>query len=747
MSAIRSIINSFNGGELSPRMMGRSDTAVYQIGLETCENFVPTVEGPIVKRPGFEYICPADDSATWLTTFRFNLMQDYVIELGEQKARFYTNGGRIETAPGVPYEVTTPYSAGIASALSFQQSYDRLYIAHRAHPLAALTRTAATTFAHEELTVKNGPFRDMNTDEAVRVSASGVVEGATVTLTATSGIFVPNHVGGLFRVEALDFSNVRAWEPGRKDIAPGLKVRNDGKVYVNNSGATGITGGVAPIHTVGTELDGTGTKDVNDVGNYGVPWTYVHDRFGILEIIAVSDAQTATARVVRRLPDSVMTVPSWRWAFGAFSSAYAWPNLVTIWGSRMVVLKDFDLHGSVVGDYGGGQVNFSAYTSSSVTATDMAFRRTIATEDPALWMVADRKLIIGTASREIAVGAVNTSLAVSGDNIAADPQSFYGSDQVYPLQVASSTIFVQRGGRKLREVGYEFARDRYIANNLTVWARHVTRSGIVQMAFQKEPEELMFAVRGDGQLAVHPHAPEQEIKGFARIIPAGGGKILSCVCVTDQDGVDDELWALILRDGKKSIERMARWRDDGDPLEDAFFVDAGLTVIATAGQTHFTGAAHLAGKSVAVLAAGAVVEGVTVGEDGAFNLPPKAAPNAPFRVTVGLPFKARCVTLRPELKLNGQTSIGLKHRLIRIGVRVLETVGLRVGGAGEKLDNLFDRPTDGRMDQSVQPYTGDMTKSVSSSFNRAGQAEFISEAPLPATIIAAMPRIDVGDDA
>ena len=748
MSIIRSIINSFNGGELSPRMMGRSDTAVYQIGLEVCENFVPTVEGPIVKRPGFEYICPADDSATWLSTFRFNLTQDYVIEWGEEKARFFTNGGRIETAPGVAYEVATPYQASEVSALSFQQSYDRLYIAHRSHKLAALTRTAAATFAHQYLTVRNGPFRDGNSNEAVRVSANGVVEGATVTLTATSAIFASGHVGGLFRLEAFDFSNVRAWEAGRKDISPGMKVRNEGKVYTNSSAGTGITGGIAPIHTEGTEWDGTGTKDINDAGDYGVPWTYVHDRYGILEILTVAgDGLSATAKVVRRLPDSLLTVPSWRWAFGAFSNAYGWANLVTIWNSRMILIKDFDIHGSVVGDYGGGQVNFATTNSSGSTAADLAFRQTLATEDPALWVVGDRKLIVGTASREIAIGAVNSSLAVSGDNLGAEPQSFYGSDHVYPAQIASSTIFVQRGGRKLREVGYDFSRDRYIANNLTVWARHVTRGGIGQMAFQKEPEELLFCTRGDGQVAVHPHAPDQEIKGFSRIVPASNGQILSAVCVTDQDGVDDEFWALILRDGKKSIERMARWRDDGDPLEEAFFVDSGLTVLAAAGQTHFAGATHLAGKPVAVLAAGAVVEGVIVDDTGSFDIPVKAAPNEPFRVTVGLPYTARCVTLRPELKLNGQTSVGLKHRIVRIAMRVLETVGLRVGGRGEKLDNLFDRPAQAQMDSPVQPYTGDSSKAVSTSWGSNGQAEFVSDAPLPATIIAAMPRIDVGDDA
>ncbi|CAD7335157.1 hypothetical protein FIM10_01820 [Sphingomonadales bacterium 56] len=745
MGVIRSIITSFNGGELSPRMMGRSDTAIYQIGLETCENFVPTVEGPIVKRPGFEYICPADAAATWLSTFRFNLTQDYVIEWSNLKARFFTNGGRIETSPGVAYEVTTPYPASAAPSLSLQQSFDRLYIAHRSYPLAALTRTGASTFVHSALTLKNGPFRDQNTNEGIFLTVNGVALGATITITANSPIFEASHIGAPFRIEASDFSDIQSWEVARKNVTVGTKMRSDGKAYIAET--NGTTGSVQPTHTSGAEWDGSNRVDINDVGPYGVAWRYVHDRYGIVTITGIGGGgTTATATVTRRLPDSLTSVPTWRWAHGAFSSKYGWPNLVSIWGGRMILIKDFDVIGSVVGDYGGGQVNFATTTSSGATAPDLAFRRTIATEDPALWVAGDRKLIIGTASREIAVGAINSAVAVSGDNIAAEPQSFYGSVGVYPCQIASSTIFVQRGGRKLREVGYDFAKDRYTANNITVWSRHVTKSGIRQMAFQKEPEELLFCVRGDGQMAVHPHAPEQDIKGFARIIPGGGGKILSAVCITDQDGLNDELWALIERAGVKSIERMAPWRDDGDPIEDAFFVDAGLTVMASAGQTHFTGAVHLAGKAVAVLAAGAVIDDITVDGSGAFDLPASAVPDAPFRVTVGLPFTARCITLRPELKLNGQTSVGLKHRLVRIGVRVLETVGIRVGGAGGKLDNLIDRSAAADMDEPVAPYTGDSSRAVSANWTRNGQAEFVSDVPLPATIIAAMPRIDVGDD-
>lgn len=741
MTLVRPILTSFNGGEISSRMMGRVDTAIYQVALETCENFVPTVEGPIVKCPGFEIITAAAPSAGWLSTFRFNLTQDYAIEWSEGALRFFTNGVRIETTPGVPYEVAVPYTAAEARFVSAQQSYDRLYLDHPNHPPARLTRTSATTFAYDVPPLLNGPFADANSDTGVTVTASATT--GAVTLTASAPIFLPGHAAALFRIEAADFSAVPAWQVGIDGVAIGAKRRNEGKVYV--AASAGRTGTVAPIHSSGTEQDGSPGNDINAKGPYGVSWTYLYDHFGIVRIDTVTSGTAASGTVLRTLPDSVVASPSFRWAHAFFSAAAGWPSVVRVWRSRLVHFKLFDVVASVSGDY----LNHAAFTASGTITSDLAFRRTLSSENPVLWAAGDRKLLVGTADCELAIGPVNAAAALSGDNIAADPQSFYGSARVFPLQAGTSTFFVQRGGRKLREAQYEFGQDRYTAANATVWARHITAGGLIQLAFQKEPEELLIGVRGDGQMMIHPHQPEQEIKGFARRRHSDGlGKILSAVTIASADGQRDELWVLAQRTdtGFKSIERMAAWRDDGDPIEGAFFVDSGITGTAAPNQTHFTGFAHLAGMPVQVLAAGGVVPGIVVAADGSFDLPATSIPaDVAFTVTAGLKYTATCVTLRPELKLQGETSQGKRQRLVKIVLRLLETVGIRVGPKDGRLDELVDRPAGSAMDAPIPLYTGDSQRAVSGGYSDGGDGRgmIVSDAPLPATVICAMPQIDV----
>lgn len=739
MTLTRPIATSFNGGELSPRMGGRVDTAIYAVGVEKAENFVPTVEGAIVKRPGFEYITAAAATAAWLSEFRFNLTQDYAIEWSEGKLRFFSNGVRIETSPGVPYEVAVPYTAAEAPFVSCQQSYDRIYMDHAAHPPGRLTRTGAATFTYDVVPLVNGPFADGNSDQTVTVGASGTT--GAVTLTASSAIFLAGHVGAPFRLEAADFASVPVWQAGINGVAIGDRKRWQGNVY--QAATAGITGTYEPIHTAGTEWDGMQTGvDVNAKGPFGVKWTYLHDRFGVVRIDAATSATVATGTVLRRLPDALVTAPSWRWAHGAFSNAAGWPGVVVAFGGRLCHFKRSELLASVAGDY----LNHATFTAAGQTPADLAFRRTLSSEDPVLWAIADRRMIVGTASREIAVGALNAALALAGDNVEATPQSFYGSEAVFPVQIGTTAVFVQRSARKLRQADYSFGQDRYTAQNMIVWCRHITKSGIRQLCYQKEPEELLVGVRGDGQLIVHPHAPEQEIKGFARI-SHGGGVVLSAVTITASDGTADELWVLVrYPSGAKGVERMARWRDDDDAIQAAFFVDSGTTAIAGIGQTHFSGAVQLAGKAVAVLADGGLVTGVTVDGAGAFDIPASAIPaDRPYIITVGLPYTATVVTLRPEFQVPGGTAQARIKRVIRLALRVIATAGMRIGVPGGKLDQLINRATSDVMDAAVPLFTGDTSGLLSGRYDRDGRATFVSDVPLPATIVAAMPKVDVSE--
>lgn len=748
VSVRRHLLTGFMAGELDPHLDGRVDTDQYAFGLSRCENFVAINEGPLVKRQGFEFIREADPTASWLTAFRRSIEQEYVLEWGEQKLRFFTNGGRLEPSPGTAYEVPTPYAAIEAPQVSRQQSFDRLYCDHQSHPPSALRRDTPSTFAFETIANLDGPFLDPNTDETKAVSCSGTLTvGGTVTLTGNAG-FAPGHVGAPFRIEARDFANVTRWEPGMKDIAVGDKVRTGvGRVYVAQT--AGTTGQYEPEHSEGSYYDGQLEKDLlNDKGPYGVKWSYLHDHFGIATITAVSGPASATGTVTRRLPDSLGTVASYRWAHSAFSAAEGWPHLVTIYKGRQIHFKDTEIIGSVAGDYGGGRVNYAAYAESGRIEADLAFRRTIGLEDPPLWVSADRKLLIGTAARELAIGPFNAGAAFSGSNIEAEPQSFYGSERIYPVQTGTETIFVERGGRRCRAADYDFGRDRYDAPDLNATSRHITQGGVVQLAYQRIPHSLVHGVRADGQLIVHARS-RGEIRGFTRFVLGGGARALSAVSVVGADNRTDDLWILVARENGagetvKEIWKQSAWRELGTDQREAFYVDGGVRIAATGGDGSFTGLGHLAGQDVAVLVDGVVMTGLSVDGGGSLQLPSEAIPGQDYTVIVGLAYTAIATTMRPELRDGKGSSAGLRQRVLKTLPRLLESLGVKVSAPGGALEELVLRRGGQAQDTQIPLYSGDPENGlVDAEFDRDGRASWISDVPLPATITLAVSNIDV----
>lgn len=640
---------------------------------------VATVEGAAIKRPGTRFRAAALASASRLTEFVFNATQAYVLEWSDGKVRFVTNGALVLSGAD-PLAVVTPYAAADVARLSYEQSGDVLYLAHGAYPHATLSRTAADAFTYAELDLAGGPFEDPNGNEAVQVAVTGALDkGGAVNVIANAPIFAAGHVGSRFRVEAKDFGNVKAWQEGIDGIAIGALRRSEGRVY--RAASAGRTGYSQPIHDTGSEWDGDATgTDINAKGPYGVLWTYVHDRFGIVKITGFTDTQHVTGTVERSVPTSLAATPSDLWAHGLFSDVAGWPEHVWLWRGRLWFIKDFMLAGSVSGDYR----DFNEYAADGSRQGDQAIRRRLDITDKVLWVRADRQaIVLGTSRGEYAIAPINPAEGISSENLQVSRQRRHGSAKVWPVDAGGEMFFVQRGGRKVRASSYSFADDRYQARWANIYARHASSAGIVELAYQAEPEELMYALRGDGTLAAHPYSPEQDVKGWSTALAMDGAQARSMVAIPSPDASSDELWLLVDRDGSKSLELVAEWWDDeaGADQAEAYFLDSGLTYRG-APATHFAGLSHLAGRTVTILADGAE-DSVTVGDDGTFNLDEPAS-----LVHAGLPFTARLVLLQPDVPLRDGSSAGRLRRTVRMAANVIDAVGTMIGQLGGKLERI-----------------------------------------------------------
>lgn len=98
MATVSVTQNNFNGGELSPSLVGSYDLEKYQTCFKKGQNAVLTETREIMNRSGLEFVCEAADSnnPVRLLPFKFNSEQTCIIEAGEKYFRFIQNGGLIK---------------------------------------------------------------------------------------------------------------------------------------------------------------------------------------------------------------------------------------------------------------------------------------------------------------------------------------------------------------------------------------------------------------------------------------------------------------------------------------------------------------------------------------------------------------------------------------------------------------------------------------------------------------------------
>lgn len=312
---------SFTGGEISPSLYARTDLERYASSLRTCRNFIVSSFGGVYNRPGTRYIAATNaNQKVRLIPFQFNTTQTYVIELGANYARFYSNGFQVVDGGGNPVQITTPWAGADVWGLRFTQSADVMYLTHPNYPPQMIERTSASSFSITPYAPKEGPFLPVNPDQSALMASSGAT--GNVTLTSNSNAFAAGMVGQFVYLENANLSANKPWTAGEKNCPVGAFRVNAGNTYQciqqSSGGSYVLCGGNAPQHNEGAEWDGPGDTRSDGTTNYSVGclWQYIDAGYGIAQITGFTNANSVSAFVTKRMPAGVVG--------GAGSPAHTW---------------------------------------------------------------------------------------------------------------------------------------------------------------------------------------------------------------------------------------------------------------------------------------------------------------------------------------------------------------------------------------------------------------------------------------
>lgn len=382
------------------------------------------------------------------------------------------------------------------------------------------------------------------------------------------------------------------------------------------------------------------------------------------------------------------------------------------------------------------------------TADDDALVYTIASNqvNAIRYLSATRVLTVGTSGGEYVLTSTNDG-PVTPTTTLIRKYSNYGTATIEPVQVADVTLFVQRGSRKIRE--FKFVGDvntgGYQAPDMTILAEHVTKGGITQMAYQQEPDSVVWCIRADGTLLGMTYRREEEVVAWHKHVIGGafssGQAVVESIATLPTDSGEDSLFMVVKRTidsvTKRYVEKLKPF-DFGSVATAAHFVDSGLSYSGSA-TTTLTGLYHLRGETLNVLANGSSHPDKTV-SDGGITLNFSATTAA-----VGFNFTSSMQTLRIEAGSVDGTSQGKPKRIHGITLRLFETVGIEVGNNSTDVDRIPFRDSSMDMDTAVPLFTGDKDIEFRGGFDEDDRIYIQQSQALPMTILAFYPRLNTFD--
>jgi hypothetical protein len=420
-----------------------------------------------------------------------------------------------------------------------------------------------------------------------------------------------------------------------------------------------------------------------------------------------------------------------------------YPSVVTFFEQRLVFGATNNNPQTLWFSKNGDYENFTTGTGD-----DDALVYTIASNqvNAIRYLSATRVLTIGTTGGEYVLTATSDG-PVTPTTTLIRKYSNYGSAAIEPVQVADVTLFVQRGGRKVREFRYvgDINVSAYQAPDITIVAEHITAGGLSAFAYQQEPDSVIWAVRADGTLLGMTYRREEEVVAWHKHVIggefSGGQAVVESIATLPSDTGEDELYMIVKRTingaTKRYVEQMRPF-NFGGVTTGAFFVDCGLRYEGTATST-LSGLYHLEGETVTVLANGATHPDREVTGGGitlAYNSTTAA---------VGYNYTSSMQTMRIEAGSADGTSQGKPKRIHAVTLRLLETVGIEVGNSSNENDRVFFRDSSMPMDQAVPLFTGDKDIEFPGGYDDDDRLYVRQTQPLPMSVLALFPRMNTFD--
>lgn len=735
---------SFAGAQISALLFGRTDYDRYQVGAARVYNLVALPEGPVTRRPGFPLVDFVKDQQrpAQIIDFAASLTDTYMLVLNAGVMRVY-KGLALVLSGGAPYEVAHPWTDDQLDGLFWHQDQNLIYVAAGGKP-RVIRRISDTNWTITDYTYDAGPVQPLNPDRNLTITASATT--GAITLAASGSLFVPGHVGSVWRIDEADFRDPPPFVAGEVVVAASPLRRNRGRIYeavgyIDASGVfqTGFPGGAlwqgptAPIHDDG---DASSGQPGSVQGFFNAVWRYICDAAGYVRITGYTSPTQVSATVTRRLAPSLAAKPTSRWYAAAWSDARGWPNAVGIVDQTLAWTFGPEIY-----------LTQQADTNSflDIDAEDPAVSYRIKATDGRLveiqWAYGAGVLIIGAAAGEWVLRGAQTYDRLTPTNVRNVPQDSKGSARQRPCFMNGGIVFIGFDRRMLGIARFNPETEQVEIRELTVNNRRLLATRARQVVYQRNPHGLLWVLLEDGTLAALTVKDEVDVLN-AHIHAIPGWTVERLSAVEAEDGTRTELVAIARRvkggTTQRAILRLAPYFEAtaANTATGSNYLDISLAQTFPAPVVTISGLDHFEGEYVCVLADGSRQPDAQVsGGQIVLRQPART-------VVIGQKIPWELALLPIEISGNQGSSKGQVKQALSVTTRVLESAGGRVQSGNAPSEQLVPVGV-ARPGTPIALTTGIMRTSIPRHSGNECTVIYSGDDPLPMTILSVTTEIEI----
>ncbi len=575
---------------------------------------------------GADDLIPESDLGTGAHSLAFTPTTSFYIRLSN-KTQYAALVDSCTIDPGGALSLPVPWEEIDLPFLRWHQSGDIEFIACDGFQQRKIERRGiGRSWSIVLYEAEDGPFRIQNVTSTT-LTASGLT--GDITLTASSNLFKPSHVGALYKLDSVG-QNVTATVTGQGQWTNSIRVVgvDNARVFqltLTNLGGTGTTatlqrsvgeeGSWVDVTTYTTDQASISFDDSLDnqivfyrlgvdTGDYSTGTITASLSYsggsitGVARVTGYSSPTSVSAAVLSPMGSTTATD---QWAEGIWSDYRGWPTSVRFYEGRLWWFgKNWNI----------GSVSDSYYSfDTAVEGESAPIIRTIGfgPVDFINWAIDLQRLLVGAEGAELSIRSNSLDETLTNENYNLKDASTYGSAPVQAIKVDGDGIYIDRATTGLNNLSFDTGKLDYGSGELTILYPQIGSPGFVHLAVQRYPDTRVHAVRSDGTVVMLVFNKAEEVKALIEIETDGEVEDVTVL----PGSVEDAVYYTVKRTINGSdVRYLEKWALESECLGGTLNKQADSFFVYSGSPTTSISVPHLAGEEVVVWA-----DGVDIGTD------------------------------------------------------------------------------------------------------------------------------------